>query len=73
MDTSQLRFFEHPTLPPCPPLTERFRPSVLADPPPGDLRWLRVEQWLTAKSLAPNTERSYLKELKRVWHWTDKP
>ena len=34
---------------------------------------MRVEQWLAAKSLAANTKRSYIKELKRFWHWTEKP
>lgn len=43
------------------------------EPPPDDLRWMRVEQWLSAKALSPNTRRSYRKELKRFWHWTEKP
>ncbi|MGV0028199.1 tyrosine-type recombinase/integrase [Phormidesmis priestleyi] len=45
----------------------------LKEPPPEDLRWMRVEQWLAAKSLAKNTKRSYIRELKRFWNWTDKP
>lgn len=46
----------------------------LKEPPPSDLRWMRVEQWLTARDLAENTQRAYRKELKRFWRWTeDKP
>lgn len=73
MDASHLHFFEHPTLPLSLPPPGRSRLPAFTNPPSGDLRWLRVEQWLTAKSLAANTERAYLKELKRFWHWTDKP
>ena len=41
--------------------------------PAGNLRWLQVEQWLTAKAIALNTKRAYIRELKRFWGWNPKP
>lgn len=76
MTTPKLNFFESPQLPtPDSPSLKRPRLSLdnLKEPPPNDLRWIRVEQWLAAKSLAKNTKRSYIKELKRFWNWTNKP
>jgi integrase/recombinase XerD len=76
MATPELNFFESPRLPtPNSPALKRpqlYLPD-LKEPPPDDLRWMRVEQWLAAKSLVKNTKRSYIKELKRFWNWTDKP
>jgi len=37
-----------------------------------DLRWLRVEEFLQAKSLAPNTKTAYQRELKRFLAWSDR-
>lgn len=77
MDATNLNFFKSPN-----PsishinITRQLQKPLhanLKEPPPGDLRWMRVEQWLAAKSLAANTKRSYIKELKRFWHWTEKP
>ncbi|BAU13957.1 integrase domain protein SAM domain protein [Leptolyngbya sp. NIES-3755] len=76
MTTPKLNFFESPHLPtPTSPTLKRpqlYLPD-LKEPPPDDLRWTRVEQWLAAKSLAQNTKRSYTRELKRFWNWTNKP
>jgi integrase/recombinase XerD len=74
MTVSNLNFFESPRLPASdfPGERQQAYPPGLRQPPSGDLRWMRVEQWLSAKSLAPNTQRSYIKELKRFWNWTDK-
>lgn len=76
MTTPKLNFFESPQLPtPASPALKRpeiYLPD-LKEPPPDDLRWMRVEQWLAAKSLSKNTKRSYIKELKRFWNWTNKP
>ncbi|MEI2577298.1 hypothetical protein [Scytonema sp. PRP1] len=32
---------------------------------PTDLRWLRVEEYFQARSLADNTQKAYRRELKR--------
>lgn len=75
MSTPKLSFFESPH--PIPNSSDRKRQKQctpdLKEPPPGDLRWEYVKQWLTAKDLAENTDRAYTKELKRFWNWTDKP
>lgn len=75
MTDPKLNFFQ--SLPPIPdsPVPKRQQQCLpdLKEPHSDDLRWMRVEQWLAAKSLAENTKRSYRKELKRFWHWTDKP
>lgn len=75
MTTSNLSFFDSPRLPTSglPNTKQQSGLPNPKEPPPDDLRWMRVEQWLAAKSLAPNTKRSYGKELKRFWHWVDKP
>lgn len=76
MTNPKLSFFVSPCLPVSGFPTARRQQSGLPNleqPPLGDLRWMRVEQWLAAKSLALNTRRSYIKELKRFWHWTEKP
>lgn len=75
MNTPKLSFFESTRLTPDLPDQKRQKRCLpdLKEPPSDDLRWLRVEQWLAAKSLTKNNKRSYVKELKRFWHWTDKP
>jgi integrase/recombinase XerD len=76
MTTPKLKFFESPQLTtPVSPALNRPQPHPpnLREPALDDLRWMRVEQWLAAKSLSANTKRSYIKELKRFWNWTDKP
>jgi len=74
MSTPKLDFFKSPQSPALNSLpVRRVRCSVFKEPPVGDLRWMKVEQWLDAKSLASNTKRAYIKELKRFWNWTDKP
>ncbi len=40
--------------------------------PPRDLRWLRVEEFFHARTIAPNTKKAYERELKRFVDWTDK-
>jgi integrase/recombinase XerD len=30
--------------------------------PPSDLRWLRVEEFFNAKTIAPNTKKAYERE-----------
>lgn len=40
---------------------------------PPDLRWLGIDEFLKAKSLAPNTEKAYRRELRRFLGWSDKP
>jgi integrase/recombinase XerD len=74
MTVPNLNFFKSPCLPTSdfPGMRQQAYPPGLRQPPSSDLRWMRVEQWLSAKSLAPNTQRSYIKELKRFWNWTDK-
>jgi integrase/recombinase XerD len=39
---------------------------------PTDLRWLRVEEYLQARSLADNTQKAYRRELQRFLFWTDR-
>ena len=39
---------------------------------PRDLRWLRVEEYFQARSLAENTQKAYRRELKRFIAWTDR-
>jgi integrase/recombinase XerD len=39
---------------------------------PMDLRWLRVEEYFQARSLATNTQKAYRRELKRFLAWTDR-
>lgn len=39
---------------------------------PTDLRWLRVEEYFQARSLADNTQKAYRRELKRFLAWTDR-
>lgn len=39
---------------------------------PTDLRWLRVEEYFQARSLAENTQKAYRRELKRFLAWTDR-
>ena len=39
---------------------------------PIDLRWLRVEEYFQARSLADNTQKAYKRELKRFLAWTDR-
>lgn len=39
---------------------------------PSDLRWLRVEEFFNAKTIAPNTKKAYERELGRFVDWTDK-
>jgi len=76
MTIPNLSFFDSPRLPDADPATSKRQASSTSrakEPPPDDLRWMRVEQWLSAKALSPNTRRSYRKELKRFWHWTEKP
>lgn len=75
MTTPELNFFEFPRSPTSDLLTSKRQRSCLPtieEPPPDDLRWMRVNEWLTAKSLSPNTKRAYIKELKRFWNWTHK-
>lgn len=76
MSTPNLSFFDSPRLPNADSATPKRQASCTSNfknPPANDLRWMRVEQWLTAKSLTENTRRAYTKELKRFWNWTDKP
>jgi len=76
MSTPKLRFFDFPQLPSSDrtlPKHQSVCPSNYKEPPTTDLRWMRVQQWLAAKALSTNTQRSYTKELKRFWHWSDKP
>jgi integrase/recombinase XerD len=76
MTPHKLDFFESPRLPTSDfPAPKRHQSCLLdvKEPALNDLRWLRVEQWLSAKALADNTKRAYVKELKRFWRWTDKP
>lgn len=76
MTIPNLSFFDSPCLPNADPATSKRQKSSTSrakEPPPDDLRWMRVEQWLSAKALSPNTRRSYRKELKRFWHWIEKP
>lgn len=76
MTIPNLSFFDSPRAPDADSATSKRQASSTScanEPPPDDLRWMRVEQWLSAKALAPNTRRSYRKELKRFWHWTEKP
>ncbi len=40
---------------------------------PTELRWLRVEEFLKARSLVANSQKAYRRELRRFWEWTDKP
>ncbi|MGI0495595.1 hypothetical protein ACN4EG_27780, partial [Alkalinema pantanalense CENA528] len=40
---------------------------------PTDLRWLRVEEYFQARSLAENTQKAYRRELKRFLGWVDRP
>lgn len=54
-----------------PPLSPK--PSVSTEPIREDLRWMRVEEFLRLKALAPNSQRAYERDLKRFWQWTDKP
>lgn len=46
--------------------------ALKAGEPPTDLRWLRVEEFFNAKTLAPNTKKAYSLELRRFANWTDK-
>ena len=39
----------------------------------SDLRWLGIDEFLKAKSLAPNTEKAYRRELRRFLGWCEKP
>jgi integrase/recombinase XerD len=76
MNPHKLDFFESSRLPTSDFPAPKRQQSCLLDvkePPLNDLRWLRVEQWLSAKALADNTKRAYSKELKRFWRWTEKP
>jgi integrase/recombinase XerD len=72
MTTPNLSFFDSPHLPSA-ASRQASSTSNVQEPPQDDLRWMRIEQWLSAKALSPNTRRSYRKELKRFWHWTEKP
>jgi integrase/recombinase XerD len=47
-------------------------PLPLRSSPPSELRWLRVEEFFQARSLAPNTQKAYRRELKRFLDWTDR-
>lgn len=46
--------------------------DLKAGEPPTDLRWLRVEEFFNAKTIAPNTKKAYSFELQRFAQWTDK-
>lgn len=39
---------------------------------PIDLRWLRVEEYFQARSLADNTQKAYRRELRRFLTWTER-
>jgi integrase/recombinase XerD len=39
--------------------------------PPSDLRQLRVEEFLQARSLAPNSRKAYQQDLQRFMDWTE--
>jgi integrase/recombinase XerD len=47
-------------------------PAITRFREPADLRWLRVEEFFQARSLAPNTQKAYRRELKRFLDWTDR-
>jgi integrase/recombinase XerD len=47
-------------------------PLPLRSTEPTDLRWLRVEEYFQARSLADNTQKAYRRELKRFLTWTDR-
>jgi integrase/recombinase XerD len=40
--------------------------------PPQDLRFLRVEEFLLARSLSANSQRAYKRELTRFLQWADR-
>jgi integrase/recombinase XerD len=40
-------------------------------PPPTDLRWFRVEEFLNSTNLAANSRKLYARELQRFLGWTD--
>lgn len=76
MTIPNLSFFDSPRLSNADPAASERHVSSMShaeEPSSDDLRWMRVEQWLSAKALSANTRRSYRKELKRFWHWTGKP
>ena len=47
-------------------------PIPFRSPQLSDLRWLRVEEYFQARSLANNTQKAYRRELKRFLAWTDR-
>ncbi|OUC15074.1 MAG: integrase [Alkalinema sp. CACIAM 70d] len=57
-----------------PPIRLVTAPAALPlrSPEPMDLRWLRVEEFFQARSLAENTQKAYRRELKRFLAWTDR-
>ena len=59
----QFTFFDKSVSPPLPKPTE----------PPTDLRWLRVEEFLRSRELAPNTRKAYERDLRKFIEWTNKP
>lgn len=44
-----------------------------SDGRPIDLRWPRVEEFLKARSLSPNSQKAYRRELQRFLLWTNNP
>lgn len=49
--------------------THKYQPSSL----PTDLRKVRVEEFLKARSFSANSQKAYRRELYRFLTWTDKP
>ena len=47
--------------------------QVKAAKPAADLRWLGIDEFLKAKSLTPNTDKAYRRELRRFLEWCEKP
>lgn len=43
-----------------------------SEQPPKDLRWVRVEEFFSAKTFAPKTGKVYKRELLRFTDWTNK-
>lgn len=48
-------------------------PAPTAGVSPIDLRWVRVEEFLKARSLADNSKKAYRRELQRFLAWTERP
>ncbi|MBV8884059.1 MAG: phage integrase N-terminal SAM-like domain-containing protein [Chroococcidiopsidaceae cyanobacterium CP_BM_RX_35] len=54
-------------------LTQSQQLKLTSATPPSDLRSLRVEEFLKARSLSANSQKAYRRELTRFLQWTDRP